>query len=200
MKLFLATGNAHKIEEFRELLASAGLPIEVHAASSAGGMPEVEEDQATFSGNALKKARALAERLPEGAYVLADDSGLCVDFLDGAPGVYSARYAGEQATDSENVDKLLLALADCEKPARGAGFQCHLALVSKGGEEHLFSGECRGRIVGERRGAGGFGYDPVFVPEGCSLSFAELSSEQKAAISHRGRAMVKLLAWLGKSV
>lgn len=196
MKLYLATGNLHKIEELQAMLATAGLPIEVHGPAVLGGMPEVVEDQPGFSGNALKKARALAALMPEGSIALADDSGLCVDALDGTPGVYSARYAGENATDAENTQKLLQALSDVEEERRGAGFQCHLALVQSSGDELVFQGECRGAIIQDLRGEGGFGYDPVFVPDGYSLSFAELSREEKASLSHRGKAMGKLVDWL----
>ncbi|MDQ8182156.1 RdgB/HAM1 family non-canonical purine NTP pyrophosphatase [Pelagicoccus sp. SDUM812005] len=196
MKLYLATGNAHKIEELRAMLAAAGLAMEVHGPAALGGMPEVVEDQDSFSGNALKKARALATRLPSGACALADDSGLCVDALDGAPGVYSARYAGEGASDAENTDKLLKSLEALGAVDRSAGFQCHLALVSATGEEQIFAGECRGRIIEAKQGEGGFGYDPVFVPDGFSKTFAELSRSEKAGLSHRGKAMEQLVAWL----
>ncbi len=178
------------------MLAAAGLSIEVCGPNELGGMPEVVEDQDTFTGNALKKARALATLLPDGACSLADDSGLCVDALDGAPGVHSARYAGEDATDSDNTTKLLHTLSALGNVDRSGGFQCHLALVSKSGEEQVFQGECRGKIIDERRGDGGFGYDPVFVPDGFSKSFAELSSAEKAGLSHRGNAMAKLIDWL----
>ncbi len=196
MKLYLATGNLHKIAELRAMLAEAGLPVEVNGPADLGGMPEVDEDQDTFSGNALKKARALSKLLPDDGYALADDSGLCVDALGGSPGVFSARYAGENATDSENTDKLLLALQELGDVDRSAGFQCHLALVSKNGEEDVFSGECRGKIIAEKRGDGGFGYDPVFIPNGFEKSFAELSQEEKARLSHRGKAMASLVSWL----
>ncbi|MDQ8183993.1 RdgB/HAM1 family non-canonical purine NTP pyrophosphatase [Pelagicoccus sp. SDUM812002] len=196
MKLYLATGNSHKIEELRAMLAAAGLSIEVNGPTALGGMPTVEEDQETFSGNALKKARALAALLPDGAFSLADDSGLCVDALDGAPGVYSARFAGEDATDSDNTNKLLHMLGALGHVDRSAAFQCHLAIVSKGGEERVFKGECRGEIIREKAGEGGFGYDPVFVPSGFTKTFAELSQSEKGGMSHRGKAMAKLIRWL----
>lgn len=196
MKLFLATGNLHKVEELQAMLAAADLEIEVHTPAVVGGMPEVVEDQETFSGNALKKARALSAILPEDGWALADDSGLCVDALGGAPGVYSARYAGEDANDSDNIDKLLAALAEVSEGRRGASFQCHLAIVSPHGEEYVFEGKCEGRIIRDRKGEGGFGYDPVFIPDGFEQSFAELSSEEKAQLSHRGIAMGKLVAWI----
>ena len=196
MKLFLATGNLHKIEELRAMLAAAGLDLEVHTPGMVGGMPEVVEDQDSFTGNALKKARALAAILPHDGWALADDSGLCVDALDGAPGVLSARYSGPEATDASNMEKLLEALDGIEERNRAAGFRCHLALVSPHGEEYVFEGECRGEILHERRGKAGFGYDPLFVPNGYEATFAELGSGEKAGLSHRGQAMKQLVAWL----
>lgn len=198
MRLFLATGNLHKVEELQAMLAAANLEIEVLTPAAVGGMPEVIEDQDSFCGNALKKARALSALLPEGGWALADDSGLCVDALGGEPGVFSARYAGEDASDSDNIDKLLGALAGVGTEERGARFECHLAIVSPQGEELVFPGQCAGRIILERRGEGGFGYDPVFIPEGFDLSFAELGSDEKAKLSHRGAAMAKLIDWLGR--
>ena len=199
MKLFLATGNLHKIEELRALFADAGLAIEVHTPAAIGGMPEVVEDQNSFTGNALKKARALAALLPVDGWALADDSGLCVDALDGAPGVHSARYAGPNATDAANIAKLLEALDGIEERNRAAGFRCHLALVSPHGDEMIFEGECRGEILHAARGEGGFGYDPVFVPVGYEATFAELSEAEKASLSHRGNAMRKLARWAAEN-
>lgn len=196
MKLYLATGNLHKVAELQSMLAAAKLAIEVHTPVSVGGMPEVAEDQATFAGNALKKARALAALLPDQAWALADDSGLRVEALGGAPGVRSARYAGESATDRANLEKLLQELDAIEEVNRQASFECHLALVSPLGEEWVFEGRCRGEILHEPRGEGGFGYDPVFVPEGMDQTFAELSEAQKARLSHRGDAMRQLVNWL----
>lgn len=196
MKLYLATGNAHKVKELKEIIASAGLPIEVASANEVGGMPEVEEDQDTFTGNALKKGLALAEILPAGAWALADDSGLCVDCLDGAPGVYSARYAGEEATDLENLEKLLAELEGLPHEQRSASFQCHLAMVSSTGDEHVFVGQCDGHIIETPRGGDGFGYDPIFVPEGCDKTFAEISSKAKASLSHRGNALKEMIDFL----
>ncbi len=180
------------------MLANARLDVDVFDPSAVGGMPEVVEDQDTFSGNALKKARCLAELLPDDGWALADDSGLSVDFLDGAPGVYSARYAGEGASDSENLEKLLKKLHSVPSDQRGGGFQCHLALVSPQGEEFVFRGECRGIISKARTGEGGFGYDPIFVPKGFYRSFAELSREEKAKLSHRGEAMRALIDWISR--
>lgn len=178
------------------MLSASGLAVEVHTAESVGGMPEVVEDQDTFSGNALKKARTLAALIPEDGLALADDSGICIEAFDGAPGVFSARYAGEAATDEENLDKLIREMEAVPDGSRGGSFVCHLAMVAPHGEEQVFIGEIRGTILRERRGEGGFGYDPVFLPLGHELTTAEMSSEAKAAISHRGNAMRQFLKWL----
>jgi len=196
MKLYLATNNAHKIEELGAMFASEDIDVEVHTPQAVGGMPDVVEDQDSFTGNALKKARALAALLPEGSFALADDSGLSVEALDGEPGVYSARYAGEDASDQDNINKLLQELDTIEEINRSAYFSCCLALVAPHGAEHTFEGRCEGRIDREERGDSGFGYDPVFVPEGYTSSFAEISESEKAAISHRGAALRKLVDWI----
>ncbi|MDQ8204511.1 RdgB/HAM1 family non-canonical purine NTP pyrophosphatase [Pelagicoccus sp. SDUM812003] len=196
MKLYLATGNLHKIEELQAMLAAANLAVEVHTPAAVGGMPNVVEDQDSFSGNALKKARALAAMLPAEDWALADDSGLAVEILNGAPGVYSARYAGEGASDRDNLEKLLEMLKDVEDADRSASFRCHLALVSPSGEEQVFEGACHGRIISAPAGEGGFGYDPIFVPDGFDKTFAEISSAEKQALSHRGKAMRQLVDWI----
>lgn len=180
------------------MLSAAGLDVEVHTSEAVGGMPDVVEDQDTFSGNALKKARALAALLPEDGLALADDSGICIEAFGGAPGVYSARYAGEDATDEENLDKLIREMEKVPDGSRGGSFACHLAVVAPHGEERVFVGEIHGEILRERRGDGGFGYDPVFLPLGSDCTTAEMSSEAKAAISHRGNAMRQFLDWLLK--
>ncbi len=182
------------------MLEEVGLPIEVHTPLAVGGMPEVVEDQDTFSGNALKKARALAALLPPDGLALADDSGICIDALNGAPGVYSARYAGEGASDEENLAKLEREMVSVPDGSRGGRFVCHLAVVSPDGEERVFEGEVVGEILRERRGAGGFGYDPVFRPLGRKRTTAEMSASEKAEISHRGIAMRKFLGWLSAHV
>lgn len=178
------------------MCAAEKIGLEAHTPQSVGGMPDVVEDQDTFSGNALKKARALAALLPEGSWALADDSGLCVDFLDGEPGVYSARYAGDNATDLDNTKKLLEKLDTIEEVNRSAYFACCLALVAPHGAEYTFEGQCVGRIAREQRGEGGFGYDPVFIPENYDLCFAEMSEAEKASISHRGSALRKFVDWI----
>lgn len=181
------------------MLREAGLEAEVHTPIAVGGMPEVIEDQDSFSGNALKKARALAALLPEDGLALADDSGICIDAFEGAPGVYSARYAGEGASDEENLAKLIREMESLPDGSRGGRFVCHLAVVSPRGEEHVFEGEILGEILREPRGEGGFGYDPVFRPVGHDRTTAEMSASEKAAISHRGNAMRKFLGWISAS-
>ena len=194
--IYLATGNAHKLRELQQMFAAAELPWSVEGAAMVGGMPEVDENAGTFVGNALLKARALQERVPKGAWVLADDSGLEVNALGGAPGVHSARYAGVGAKDGANTEKLLRALEIIPDGARAARFVCVLALLGPQGEEKIFEGECRGRIGRTLAGGGGFGYDPVFFPDGFDKTFAELGDDVKNKISHRGAALKKLFTWL----
>lgn len=196
MKLYLATGNRHKAEEVSAILAGAGCPVRVFGAEAIGGMPEVEEDTGSFEGNARKKARALAGQAPAGAWVLADDSGLCVDDLGGAPGVISSRYAGPDATDEANTHLLLDRLAGTASEGRRAHFKCVLVLTGPDGFERVFEGRCHGRIAMEPSGEGGFGYDPVFVPDGHTVSFAALENAVKNSISHRAVALRGLVDWL----
>lgn len=198
MKLYLATGNAHKVGEVAAILAASGLPAGVHPPAVLGGMPAVEEDADTFCGNARKKALALAARLPAGeeAWALADDSGLCVDALGGAPGVISARYAGEGAGDAANTARLLRELESVPGSGRTAAFHCCLVVARRDGLSQSFEGRCPGRIIDGPRGQGGFGYDPVFVPDGHELTFAELPAATKNAMSHRARALAQLVQWL----
>ena len=186
-QLILATGNPHKVEEFADLLD--GLPLEVHSAAVCGGMPEVEETGTTFAENAQLKAAALRRAAPSGAIVLADDSGLEVDALGGAPGVYSARYAGPNASDEANVAKLLQALDGIPQVQRGARFRCVLCRIGPGDQIEFFEGHCAGRIAMMPGGKSGFGYDPVFVPEGHERSFAELGEAVKQKLSHRAMAV-----------
>jgi len=198
MKLFLATGNAHKLREFRELVADTtlGPPIadlEIHSASALGGMPPVVEDTGSFEGNARKKARALAALLPPfssdgpDAWALADDSGLCVDALGGAPGVESAYYAGPQADSAANLAKLVAEMRNVPLGQRGAHYVCVLVLATADGREHVFRGACHGTLAVEPRGQGGFGYDPLFIPHGFDKTFGELPASIKRTHSHRNR-------------
>lgn len=190
-QLIIATGNAHKAMEFAQLLK--GSNFEVEAATVCGGMPEVEETGISFAANARLKAEALRAAAPPKAWVLADDSGLEVDALGGAPGIFSARYAGPAATDAENIGKLLAALSDRAGEPRSARFRCALCLVDPEGQVHFFEGTCEGHISEKPMGDSGFGYDPVFIPSGYDRSFAELGEVIKGKISHRACALDALL-------
>ncbi|NLD43708.1 MAG: RdgB/HAM1 family non-canonical purine NTP pyrophosphatase [Chloroflexi bacterium] len=188
LELLAATGNAHKVDEMRAILAPAG--VRLLSARDVGGLPEVDEDGATFRENAIKKACAIAAAT--GRRVIADDSGLEVAALDGAPGVRSARYAGAGGNDGRNVAKLLAALDG--RSDRRARFVCVVAVAGPEGLVGTAEGEVRGRIGDQPRGQGGFGYDPVFIPDGYEQTFAELPDEVKNAMSHRGRALAAALA------
>jgi XTP/dITP diphosphohydrolase len=196
MRIYLASGNAHKAVEFQTLADASGLPLRIFPASAAGGMPPVIEDAGTFEGNARKKALALRARLPADAWALADDSGLCVEALGGAPGVESAYYAGPQGDSAANLHQLVATMRGVPEAARRAHFRCVLVLAGPGGAEHIFEGRCDGRLLQEPRGGAGFGYDPLFVPAGYKESFAELGEAVKNALSHRGRAWAQLASWL----
>jgi XTP/dITP diphosphohydrolase len=185
MKLLIATNNAGKLRELRALLDAPGL--ELVGLRDVPGAPGVEEDGATFEANASKKAATLARF--SGLWTLADDSGLEVDALGGQPGVYSARYAGAGSTDDANNRKLLAALAG--EPNRRARFRCVLALASPDGATRCVAGACEGVITPAPRGDSGFGYDPVFQPDGHARTFAELPVEVKNRISHRARALAE---------
>ena len=197
--IYLASGNAHKLHELQAALEDAGLPIRVRGPGEIGGMPEVEETGSTFEANALLKAEGLRALGPRDGWFLADDSGIEIDALGGRPGVISARYAGTDCDDEANNDKVLEEMREVPKERRACRFRCVLALVGDGLEE-TFSGSCEGLLLEERRGTGGFGYDPLFLPDESESTFAEISLEQKARISHRARALVKLVDWLGKEV
>ena len=193
MKLLIATRNRHKLEEIRAILNLPGL--ELVGADEVPGLPEVEEDAPTFEGNAIKKARTLA--LASGCWTLADDSGLEVEALGGAPGVISARYAGLEASTPANNAKLLRELDGVTD--RRARFRCVLALCAPDGRSWTVEGRCEGWMLESPRGANGFGYDPLFVPEGHSQTFAELPSGVKNGMSHRGRALQCAVAeWGGR--
>jgi len=196
MRIFLASGNPHKAGEFQLLARQAGLPVEIRSAREIGGMPEVVEDSGTFAGNARKKAQALRAHLPAGTWALADDSGLCVDALGGAPGVESAYYAGSPGDSAANLAKLVAAMRGVAAAERGAHFVCVLCLAGADGTERLFEGRCDGRLLEAPRGGGGFGYDPLFVPEGRAESFAELGDAVKNTISHRARAWQQFAEWV----
>lgn len=185
--LIIATGNSHKVEEFEQLLK--GNPFVVLSAETCGGMPDVDENGKTFAENARLKAIALRRLAPRDAWVLADDSGLEVDALNGDPGVYSARYAGAAASDRDNIEKLLDALKGVPAEARTARFKCVLCLIDHNGSASYYEGSCEGRIATAVSGESGFGYDPVFIPEGYRESFAQLGNRVKSKLSHRARAV-----------
>ncbi len=197
--MFIATGNEHKVDELQACFAKAALPLEVFSARGVGGMPEVDENADSFAGNARLKAESLAERLQAKgltAWVLADDSGLEVDALDGAPGVYSSRYAGPEAKDSNNNRKLLEALKGLPPAKRLARFRCCLVLIGPEEGPLCFEGTCEGSILEQASGKHGFGYDPLFQPCGYEQSFASLGAEVKNKISHRAKALQALLDWI----
>lgn len=197
MILHLASGNRHKAQEMQRLAdetpASAGLGLRVVPAEK---MPAVVEDTGTFVGNARKKAMALQAVLPPDAWVLADDSGVCVDALGGAPGVESAYFAGPQGDAAANLHKLAEVMRDVPEGRRAARFVCVLLLRGPGGGEQIFEGRCEGVLGFAPRGGKGFGYDPLFLPSGFACTYAELDESEKNAISHRGRAWAQLAAWL----
>jgi XTP/dITP diphosphohydrolase len=196
MKLYLASGNAHKVAELQALAEQDDLPVEIVSALAVGGMPPVEEDTGTFVGNARKKAGALRSRLPAGAWVLADDSGLCVDALGGAPGVESAYFAGPAGDPAANLAKLVDLMSDVPVPGRGAQFVCVLLLAGPDGAEHVFEGRCEGRLLREPCGGAGFAYDPLFEPNGFTGSFGELGDAVKNRLSHRARAWAQFAEWI----
>jgi XTP/dITP diphosphohydrolase len=188
-RLVLATRNAHKVAELAEILGAAGLRFELLPLPD--DAPDVVEDGLTFAENALKKAKAAAAAT--GLPSVADDSGLCVDALNGMPGVFSARWAGAGRDDAANLALVLEQTADVPDEARGANFTCAAALALPSGEERVVEGRVDGVLIRTPRGTGGFGYDPVFVPAGHERTTAEMSNEEKNAISHRGKAFRALV-------
>lgn len=191
--IHLATGNAHKVAEFQRLADASGLGLRVVAAAK---MPEVAEDTGTFAGNARKKAAALKAVLPPDAWVLADDSGVCVDALGGAPGVESAYFAGPEHDAAANLHKLTEVMRPVPDGARAARFVCVLLLLGPDGTERVFEGRCEGVLAREPAGGQGFGYDPLFVPAGENRTYAELTDAEKNRLSHRSLAWRQLAAAL----
>jgi len=190
-RLLLATRNAGKLAELQRLLATAVPGVEVVGLRDVEEYPEAPETGATFEENALLKAREAVRYT--GLPAVADDSGITVDALNGMPGVLSARWSGRHGDDPANTALLLGQLADVPEERRGAAFVCAAALVTPEGAEHVLRAEWRGRVIGAGRGTNGFGYDPVFVPEGLELTSAELSPAEKDERSHRGQAFRALL-------
>lgn len=187
-EVLIATNNKGKAKDFEVLFRPLG--ITVLTLQDIEESIDVEETGTTFVENAILKAETVAKLL--GKVVIADDSGLEVDALNGEPGVYSARYAGEPSYDEANIDKLLANLAEVPGTARQARFRCVLAIAGPGIETTTYSGSCEGVIANERQGKNGFGYDPIFYVPGKEKTMAELSAEEKSAISHRGAALIQL--------
>ncbi|MBF0195777.1 MAG: XTP/dITP diphosphatase [Magnetococcales bacterium] len=185
MKIVLATRNKKKVEEIRRVLQDDS--IELLTLADFPNCPEVIEDGDSFVANAEKKAIEVARYTS--CHALADDSGLVIDALNGAPGIYSARYAGEGATDKANLDKVLAQLAALGNNVRTARFQCVISLASPAGETESYNGTIEGHISITPQGNNGFGYDPIFIPQGHNITFAQMDGEQKDTMSHRGRAL-----------
>lgn len=192
-ELLIATKNAGKIKEIEELLTAT--PLRIRSLREFENLVEPEETGATFAENAILKAKYYAQKT--GISALADDSGLEVAALGGAPGIYSARYAGENATDGERIDKLLGELKATEEKNRQARFVCAMAIVNiDGATECLTEGICEGQLARFPKGSNGFGYDPIFIPQGFAETFGELSQEIKQKISHRALATSKIVGFL----
>lgn len=201
--LVLATSNAGKVKEFRALLAAqpllSGLDAEAAVIDAkTAGVGDIPETGVTFAENSLLKARTVAKLT--GLPAVADDSGLSVEVLGGAPGIFSARWAGDQATDENNRRLLLQQLHDIPPGHRGAAFVCVASLVLPNGEEHTAEGRLEGTLLTEERGDAGFGYDPILQPAGEHRSCAELTMEEKNAISHRGQAFAALVPAVVKAL
>ena len=205
-QIVIASGNSHKAQEIQSLLGKEYTYLTLKDFPNA---PEVKEDASSFAGNAVKKALSLVNWLKQNGtlsegWILADDSGLEVDVLDGAPGVHSARYASttqtDNSSDEDNNSKLLRELTDRLEHHRTARFRCVIALAQAGEytQPHIFEGSCEGRIAQSASGEHGFGYDPLFIPNGFNISFGELGSEIKSQLSHRGAALRQLKDWLDK--
>ncbi|MBP6491856.1 MAG: XTP/dITP diphosphatase [Clostridia bacterium] len=197
MKIVAATQNKHKIDEIQAITKEFGMEV---ISRGEAGVPDIEivEDGITFEENSEKKAKEIMELC--GAITIADDSGLMVDALDGAPGVYSARFAGEEGNDLKNNEKLLALLAEVEPDKRTARFVSVITMVYPDGRKVVARGECEGHIIYEAKGSNGFGYDPLFVPLGFEKTFAELTGEEKNQISHRAIALKNLRKMLLEGV
>jgi len=191
MRVVLATRNAHKLIEMRRILDEAGLEIDLVGTDEFPDLAEVAETGSTFAANALLKARSVCAET--GLAAIADDSGLGVDALNGMPGIFSARWSGAHGDDMANLGLLLGQISDVPDSRRGAAFHCAAAVVLPDGTERVVEGTIDGTLIREPRGANGFGYDPIFIPVGETRTTAEMSAEEKDAISHRGRAMRALV-------
>lgn len=197
-RVVLATRNAHKVVEVRRILDGAGVNIDLVGLDAFPDAPDVAETGVTFEENAFLKARAIAHTT--GLPAIADDSGLAVDVLGGMPGIFSARWVGRHGDDQGNLRLLLAQLSDVPDGHRGAAFVCAAAVATPSGDEFVVRGELRGFLIREPRGLNGFGYDPIFVPEGDSRTTAQMAPAEKDAISHRGVAFGGLVQRLGSFV
>lgn len=193
LRLLFASQNRHKIEEIKPLLPSS---IELQSLTEVNYFDEIPETSPTLAGNALQKAQFIFNKFQMPCF--ADDTGLEIDALDGRPGVYSARYAGENKSADDNIQKILGELQGIEN--RSAAFKTVIALVGLTDKPLLFEGIVKGSITNDKQGANGFGYDPVFMPEGYSITFAQMSLDEKNKLSHRSKAVKKFAEWLGNRV
>lgn len=190
-KVVMASRNEHKIDEMRRILDAAGLNLELVGIKEFPDLPDVDETGSTFAANALLKAREICAFT--GLPAIADDSGLCVDALNGMPGIFSARWAGSHGDDRANLELLLAQISHIDPDRRTAAFHCAAAIALPNGDEQVVEGIMTGRVIDAPRGANGFGYDPIFIADGYQITTAQMDSADKDAISHRGRAFAALV-------
>ena len=190
-KVVIASRNEHKIDEMRRILNEAGLSLDLVGIQEFPDLPDVDETGTTFAENALLKAREICAFT--GIPAIADDSGLCVDALNGMPGIFSARWAGSHGDDRANLDLLLAQIRHIDPERRTAAFHCAAAIALPNGDEQVVEGIMTGRVIDAPRGANGFGYDPIFIADGYQITTAQMDSADKDAISHRGRAIAALV-------
>jgi XTP/dITP diphosphohydrolase len=193
-KLVIASRNEHKIEELHRILKQAGLDWELVGSAQFPDLPDVEETGSTFAANAMLKARAVSEFT--GLPAVGDDSGLCVDALNGMPGILSARWSGTHGNDRANLELLLAQISQVPADRRSASFVCAAAYVHPDGTEFVVEAAMNGTLIDSVRGENGFGYDPIFIPQGHEITSAQMSAEVKDSISHRGKALAALVAQL----
>ena len=196
IKVVIASRNEHKIDEMRRILNEAGLSLDLVGIQEFPDLPDVDETGETFAENALLKAREIFAFT--GLPAIADDSGLCVDALGGMPGIFSARWAGTHGNDLANLQLLLAQISHVAPDRRTASFRCAAAIVMPSGAEEVVEGVMSGRVIDTPRGTNGFGYDPIFIADGYSITTAEMDSASKDAISHRGRAIAALAPTLAQ--
>ena len=196
IKVVIASRNEHKIDEMRRILNEAGLSLVLVGVQEFPDLPDVDETGETFAENALLKAREICAFT--GLPAIADDSGLCVDALGGMPGIFSARWSGTHGNDLANLQLLLAQISHVAPDRRTASFRCAAAIVTPGGVEKVVEGVMAGRLIDTPRGTNGFGYDPIFIADGYSITTAEMDSASKDAISHRGRAIAALAPTLSQ--